>query len=208
MRKAAVFAFLVALFLLPADGSAATPSEPSRKQRIAALPEEERKWLTEFVEPIILPDEEKLFLELTQPHHREMFKKEFWERREREGLAAPLGPGYRQRYEHLRDVAATQYDGLTSDAGRLVVRRGEPAAIDTLETCDGVLKQVEVWTYRSSAGRPTQHVFYRPGYGSQRKLWSPGLGDAVLIQPAACVISLQELCLPQGLGAADMQRFA
>ena len=201
MRKAAVFAFLVALFLLPADGSAATPSEPSRKQRIAALPEEERKWLTEFVEPIILPDEEKLFLELTQPHHREMFKKEFWERREREGLAAPLGPGYRQRYEHLRDVAATQYDGLTSDAGRLVVRRGEPAAIDTLETCDGVLKQVEVWTYRSSAGRPTQHVFYRPGYGSQRKLWSPGLGDAVLIQPAACVISLQELCLPQGVAA-------
>jgi hypothetical protein len=83
MRKAAFFAFLVVLFLLPADGPAATPSEPSRKQRIAALPEEERKWLTEFVEPIILPDEEKLFLELTQPHHREMFKKEFWERRER-----------------------------------------------------------------------------------------------------------------------------
>jgi Ca-activated chloride channel family protein len=202
MRKAAFFAFLVVLFLLPADGPAATPSEPSRKQRIAALPEEERKWLTEFVEPIILPDEEKLFLELTQPHHREMFKKEFWERREREGLAAPLGPGYRQRYEHLRDVAATQYDGLTSDAGRLVVRRGEPAAIDTLETCDGVLTQVEVWTYRGSAGRPTQHVFYRPGYGSQRKLWSPGLGDAALIQPAACVISLQELCLPQGVAAS------
>jgi Ca-activated chloride channel family protein len=201
MRKAAFFAFLVVLFLLPADGSGATPSEPSRKQRIAALPEVERKWLTEFVAPIILPEEEKLFLELTEPHHREMFKKEFWERREREGLAAPLGPGYRQRYEHLRDVAATQYDGLTSDAGRLVVRRGEPAAIDTLETCDGVLKQVEVWTYRSSAGRPTQHVFYRPGYGAQRKLWSPGLGDAALIQPAACVVSLQELCLPQGVAA-------
>jgi Ca-activated chloride channel family protein len=202
MRKAAFFAFLVALFLLPADGSAATPSEPSRKQRIAALPEEERKWLTEFVEPIILPEEEKLFLELTQPYQREMFKKEFWERREREGLAVPLGPGYRQRYEHLRDVAATQYDGLTSDAGRMVVRRGEPAAIDTLETCDGVLKQVEVWTYRSSVGRPTQHVFYRPGYGSQRKLWSPGFGDAVLIQPAACVVSLQELCLPPGVAAS------
>ncbi|HSD72045.1 MAG TPA: VWA domain-containing protein [Thermoanaerobaculia bacterium] len=196
MKKAALFVFLAASFLLPGAGAAGAVSEPSRKDRIAALPEEERKWLTEFVEPIILPDEEKLFLALTEPYQREMFKADFWERRERAGLPAPLGPGYRQRYEHLRDLAASQYDGLTSDAGRMVVRLGEPTAIEEVGSCDGVLRQVEVWTYRTSVGNPAQHVFYRPTYGAQRKLWSPGLGDAALFEPGSCLSSVSELCLP------------
>jgi Ca-activated chloride channel homolog len=173
----------------------AAPAKPlSKKERLAALPEEERKWLIGYVEPIIRPEEEKLFLELTQPHEREMFKEEFWQRRERVGLAAPLGPGYRQRYEHLREVAATQYEGLMSDAGRMIVRLGEPTAIDRVETCRGVLREVEVWSYRSSIGKASQHVFYRPSFGAPRKLWSPGLGDAVLFEPGTCLTTVSELC--------------
>jgi Ca-activated chloride channel family protein len=193
MKKAAFLLFLVGSILLPGAGAAA---EPSRRERIAALPEEERKWLTEYVEPIILPDEAKLFLELTEPRQREMFKEEFWQRREREGLAVPLGPGYRQRYEHLRDVAASEYDGVTSDAGRMVVRLGEPSAVEEIGSCEGVLRQVEVWTYRTSVGKPSQHVFFRPSFGAQRKLWAPGLGEPALFEPASCLTNLAELCLP------------
>ena len=195
MKRAGFVVVFAVSFLVAA---AARAAEPSRKERIAALPEDERKWLTEFVQPIILPDEEKLFLELTQPHQREMFKEEFWQRREQQGLALPLGPGYRQRYEHLRDVAATQYEGLSSDAGRLVVRLGEPTSIDDVATCRGVLREVEVWNYRSSTGRPSQHILYRPTFGAPRKLWSPGLGEAVLFEPGSCLSSVAELCLPLG----------
>ena len=53
------------------------------------------------------------------------FKEEFWQRREQPGLPDPLGPGYRNRYESFRQAAATEFEGLTSDAGRVVVLHGE-----------------------------------------------------------------------------------
>src|SRR5215510_14723914 len=96
-------------------------SKKEKSEKIKALPDEERKWLTDYVAPIILPEEENLFLLLTTPYQREMFKTEFWKRRERDGLQPPLGPGYETRYAHLREVAAAEYDGLTQDAGRMVV---------------------------------------------------------------------------------------
>src|SRR6266536_889831 len=110
----------VSLFLSgTALGQAApTLTKKQKAERIKALPEEERKWLTDYVAAIILPEEENLFLLLTEPHQRETFKAEFWQRRERDGLPPPLGPGYHLRYEHFRDVAGTEYDGINSDAGR------------------------------------------------------------------------------------------
>src|SRR6266702_2805882 len=89
-----------------------------KAQRIKALPEEERKWLTDYVAPIILPDEANLFLQLETPYQREMFKAEFWKRREQPGLPPPFGPGYQVRYQHLRDLAVAEYDGINNDAGR------------------------------------------------------------------------------------------
>ena len=77
MKRSVVFLFLAASLLLPGAGSGGTAPEPSRKDRIAALPEDDRKWLTEFVAPIILPAEEALFLKLTEPYQREIFKDEF-----------------------------------------------------------------------------------------------------------------------------------
>ncbi len=146
-----------------------------KKERIKALPDDERKWLTDYVEPIILPEEENLFLQLTQPHQWEMFKAEFWKRRELSGLPSPYGPGYQLRYEHFRDVAATDYDGLASDAGRMVVRQGEPAGIENLSSCGG-FRQPEVWSYQSSNGSSSlvQHLFYRPSFGAPRRLWTRG----------------------------------
>src|SRR5262249_54792838 len=61
----------------------------SEKERVTQLPPEERKWLEEFVAPIILPEERKAFLELTEPYQREAFKLDFWARPEK---AAPQPP--------------------------------------------------------------------------------------------------------------------
>src|SRR6478609_6973477 len=103
----------VALFLAAAASAlVAAPDAPrSRKAALAAMPEEDRKWVTDYVAPIILPDEEKLFLELTEPQQRERFKQRFWARRESVGLLPPFGPGYERRYAELRDVAVSLYDG-------------------------------------------------------------------------------------------------
>jgi Ca-activated chloride channel family protein len=197
MRRSVFPLFLAALLLLPGVGSSQNARELTKKERIAALPEDDRKWLTEFVAPIILPEEEKLFLELMDPHQREIFKEEFWKRREKDGLPSPMGPGYRQRYEHFRDLAATTYDGLASDAGRMVLRLGEPSRLEEFLDCNDALRYVEAWTYATSSGGTKQFLFYRPTLGGIRKVWSPAFGDRELLQPASCLTTLEELCLPE-----------
>src|SRR5262249_51475220 len=103
------------------------------------------------------------------------FNKALWQRRERDGLPPPLGPGYQLRYQHFWDVAATDYDGVNSDAGRMVIRQGEPVAIDDQAACHG-FRQAEIWSYQSSLGSSTlvRHIFYRPTFGGPRRLRLPG----------------------------------
>ncbi|MGH9317710.1 MAG: GWxTD domain-containing protein, partial [Thermoanaerobaculia bacterium] len=157
-------------------------AEPSRQQRIAALPEDDRVWLTEFVAPIILPEEEKAFLQLTEAREREGFQSDFWQRREKPDLPLPMGPGYRDRYLTLRRLVDEKYDGWQSDAGRLVLRRGEPDSIFK-PRCGGdeVFRDLEVWTYGSLElnGHPaSRHIFYRPAPGAPRRLWIVHDGNA------------------------------
>lgn len=182
--------------------AAPAPSKPiSKKAALEAMPDDERKWLTEYVAPIIMPEEEKLFLELTDPHQREIFKQEFWERRERMGLHPPLGPGYRQRYEELRQLADSQYDGWKNDAGRMVLRFGEPAGIQTFDGCQTVFNDLEVWTYPQFAGRQGtwRFMFYRPHIGTPRRLWTTGTSDSEVFAPSSCRKRFSELaydCTP------------
>jgi GWxTD domain-containing protein len=172
IRAKTGFAFLIAASLL-LSGTAIGQAPPKltskqKKEKLQALPDEEQKWLSEFVQPIITPEEENLFLLLDQPYQREMFKTEFWKRRELPNLSPPYGPGYQIRYAHLRDIAATEYDGLNSDAGRMVVLQGEPAGIEEMAACGG-FRQPEVWTYLSTTGssNTVRHLFYRPSFGGR-----------------------------------------
>src|SRR5207342_2093105 len=138
----------------PDPGRAAGPSGPAEKQRLAAFHDEDRKWL-DFVAPIVLPEEKKLFLDLTQTWERERFRKEFWGRRERDNLPPPLGPGYEMRYSELRSLAESRYDHWPNDAAAIVIRFGEPSSIDTLEFCNemgpgAMFRGLEVWTYSNT----------------------------------------------------------
>src|SRR5262249_33927387 len=139
----------------------------SEKEKVAALPPEEQKWLTEFIAPIILPEEKKVYLELAEPYQRELFKNDFWERRERQDLQPPLGPGYRYRYEELRRLADDVYDGWRQDAGRMVLRFGEPASIEKAKDCGETFRDLEIWTYaRGQLPQGSRYFFYRPTMGA------------------------------------------
>jgi GWxTD domain-containing protein len=163
---------LVAAAAIALAAAAARP--PTEAERIRALPEEERRWLTEFIAPIILPEERRAFLERTEPHQRESFKQDFWERRERDGLPRPLGPGYRNRYSLLRRLADEKYDGWTEDAGRMVLRWGEPDALLSPKcAAEEIFFDLEVWTYFDDMGAAAgRHIFYRPADHVPRRLWT------------------------------------
>jgi Ca-activated chloride channel family protein len=165
----------------------APPAKPkSRSELIKALPEEDRKWLTQYVAPIILPEEEKVFLELTEPHERDRFKEQFWARREREGLPPPMGPGYRSRYDELRHLADDVYDGWQHDAGRMVIRYGEPADLHKVE-CDNVFRGVEIWTYPGTGmNRTHRYLFYRPSGIGNRRLWDASVPESEVFVPGSC----------------------
>ena len=202
-RATARFVLLIVTLLSTASLALAQapPKLAAREkaERIKALPDEERQWLTDDVAPIILPEEENLFLQLTEPHQRAAFKAEFWKRREKEGLPPPLGPGYERLYAHLREVAAADYDGINRDAGRMVLLYGEPGSVVDVTECD-VFRQAQLWTYRNPKNPDAilRHIFYRPTWGGPRKLWLPG--DTGIFQTGSCVASFDVACEGSKLG--------
>jgi GWxTD domain-containing protein len=184
-----VLAALALTLALPLLGTAKLSSR-EKAERLRALPEEDRRWITEFVAPIVLPEEEALYLDLTEGYQREFFREDFWARRERVGLPAPLGPGYRDRFAELRRRADEAYDGWHSDAGRMVLRWGEPDEV-LVPSCgaDDVFRELEVWTYASggSAGRgPVRYIFYRPQFRAPRRLWPLADGEAAVFKTSSC----------------------
>ena len=97
MKARTLTLFVVAVLLAAREVAVARAipklSAKERAAKIAALPDDDRRWLEEYVAPIILEDERDLFVQLTEAHQREIFREEFWQRREQAGLADPLGPG-------------------------------------------------------------------------------------------------------------------
>ncbi|HLN59332.1 MAG TPA: GWxTD domain-containing protein [Thermoanaerobaculia bacterium] len=194
---------LTALLLLLAALTAAAAgqaipklSKKERAERLRLLPEEERRWLEDFVRPIILPDEENFFLLLSQPHEREIFKEEFWKRRERDGLAPPLGPGYRHRYEELLRIADQTYDGRREDAGMMVIAHGEPGSIETLDDCRDMFRDLEIWTYTEPSpgiSGAKRYFFYRRSAGEARKLWTVADPESDVFQPGSCRKNFSDL---------------
>jgi GWxTD domain-containing protein len=202
---AIIFLAGTAFFLLaPRPGPAAKPRPPSESERIKALPEEERRWLTEFVAPIILEEEKKAFLDLEAPYQREAFKREFWERRELPDLRPPLGPGYRFRYQELRQLADEKYDGWRQDAGRMVLRWGEPASILKPRCSSEDVFDVEVWTYNNlgrSGRTAARYIFYRRFGGGPRRLWTLNDSASQVFYPNPCRRNFGDLaqdCMPFG----------
>jgi GWxTD domain-containing protein len=202
---------LVYRLALPTTAYAGSSKQPNESELIRQLPEEDRKWLAVFVAPIILPKERTAFLELTEARERELFKEEFWKRRERDNLQPPLGRGYRDWYAELRALSETQYDHWPNDAARMVIGHGEPASINRLEMCRRTFRDLEIWTYnsqRSSGGKARLYMFYRRSPAEPRRMWTLGTADADVFSPRSCRTSFADLiheCAPpkHGQNASD-----
>jgi GWxTD domain-containing protein len=209
MKARTLSLFVAALACVVCAASAAPIPELTAKERAArikALPEEDRKWIEDYVAPIIMADERNVFLQLTEQHQRETFKEEFWKRREQQGLTWPLGPGYRNRYEEYREAAKTTYDGIGSDAGNVVIRRGEPDNVEEFRDCNEVFRNVEVWTYGRARGNShadsMQLVFYRP---TMARRASSGTRASRTRNPGAVVL-LNTIARPAGARARPAPR--
>ena len=201
--RLALSALLLGLGALAPQAATAKKNVPAEQRRerdlIAALPEEDRQWLIEFVAPIILPDERRAYLELTEGYQREDFREAFWQRRERAGLPPLFGPGYRYRYQELRELLDSRYDGWRSDASKVVIRFGEPSEILT-PRCDAGgdedFRDLEVWTYRTIGTwghGEKRFIFYRPFLGSPRRMWTLQDPDSKVFVPHRCRKTFPEL---------------
>jgi GWxTD domain-containing protein len=208
MRRQLVSLLLIAFLPIGATRPQKSRPAPANKPAsepdlIRSLPEEERQWLTEFVASIILPEERKVFLELAEPYQREAFKLDFWARREKSDLPPPLGARYRERYEELWRLAEESYGGWRNDAGRILLRWGEPAEI-LKPACGGeeVFNGLEVWTYNNLgySGRGTaKHIFYRRFINGPYWLWSLNDRNADIFRQNSCRRSFPALrkdCVP------------
>lgn len=204
--KARAGALVAASFLSLAAarfGGNSPVKPPTDADRIKALPDEQRQWLTEFVAAIIQPEERKVFLDLTESYQREAFKLDFWARREKPDLLQPLGPGYRERYEEVWRLAQEKYGGWRNEAGRMLLRWGEPAEV-LQPVCGGeeVFNGLEVWTFNNLgySGHGTEkHIFYRRFLNGPYRLWSLNDRDADVFTQNSCRRSFKELrkdCLP------------
>jgi len=186
-RRIALLSLIVGL----AAGGAATlraAEEPPRNESVtpAPLSKEEREWATEIVAPLLTAEEKKLYLGLGTPAERTSFRDEFWILRERDGLRPPFGPGFRSDYMRRLEAADETYGGWKTDAGRIVLALGEPAAVVSID-CPSTFRPIEIWTMLPTAlgNRPPTLIFYRNFTAGPLKLWSPILGSGALLSAAA-----------------------
>jgi GWxTD domain-containing protein len=192
----AVFVFLLAGNAGP-QASVPNLSKKEQAERNASLPDDDRRWL-EFVEPIMLDSERNFFLLLTEPHQREIFREEFWKRREKPNLPPPRGAGYCHRYEELLRAANEEYDGWRQAAGRMVLAHGEPASLEIVQGCDRVFRHLEIWTYSSpdpGSGSARRYFFYQLAPLVPRKLWTIGDPESEVFSPGSCRKKFEELYL-------------
>ena len=184
-RRRIAMIFLTAVLATGGAALARAAEEPPRNESVTPAPisKEEREWATDIVQPLLTPEEKKIYLGLATPAERTSFRDEFWALRERDGLRPPFGPGFRTLYM-TRLEAAEKYGGFKNDAGRVVLTLGEPVDIYPFD-CPNDLRPIEVWTMapQRMAGTPEKLIFYRDAPTTPLKLWSPILGPEVLIAP-------------------------
>ncbi len=186
-RRIAFLALIAGLAVAGAVPAAAF-EEPPRNESVTPAPisKEEREWATDIVAPLLSPDEKKMYLGLPTPAERTSFRDEFWAIRERDGLRAPFGPGFKNLYMRRLEAADETYGGWKTDAGRIVLALGEPADVVSID-CPSTYRPIEIWSMSPTAvgNVPPRLVFYRDFASGPLKLWSPILGSGALLSPAA-----------------------
>ena len=144
---------VIALVLAAAATASAAQEELTEKERIEALPERHRVWLTEEVVYLITDREKRTFLGLTSEQERSNFFEAFWRKRD----PNPSTPENEFRIEHYErlDYANNWFgrdtfrDGWQTDRGRYYILLGMPRSIQNYEARDEIYP-TELWFYNNS----------------------------------------------------------
>ena len=166
--RRAISAVLLCLFASCAAGqtsqsSGTVPDTLLKSRKQANLPESSpyARWLNEEVVYIITGAERDAFYKLVTDDEREMFVKQFWERRNPD-------PGSKEntfKEEHYRRIAyvnshfATNRPGWQTDLGRIYILFGPPDQIDASKSRSGPGTSVQDWKYRYIDGFGANVVF-------------------------------------------------
>ncbi len=144
---------VIPLILASAATASAAQEGLTEKERIEALPERHRVWLTEEVVYLITDREKRTFLGLTSEQERSNFFEAFWRKRD----PNPSTPENEFRIEHYErlDYANNWFgrdtfrDGWQTDRGRYYILLGMPRSIQNYEARDEIYP-TELWFYNNS----------------------------------------------------------
>ena len=146
---------LLAVFVsaLLGAGSAVAQDEPSEKERIAALPEPHRVWLTEEVPYLITDREKRVFLTLTSERQRKAFVDAFWRKRDLNPSTSEneFKDEHYARFDYVNKWfgRSTFREGWQTDRGRYYILVGPPRSIQNYEARDEIYP-TELWFYNNS----------------------------------------------------------
>ncbi len=112
----------------------------------APLQQRHKEWLAE-VDPLILSQEKRVFLDLATDYQRDAFIDRFW--RERDPHPETARNELKERYTARVHQARALYGDLADDRARLFLVHGEPAAREEVR-CSGSYSSAEIWFYRGS----------------------------------------------------------
>ena len=131
------------------------------------------RWIKEEVNYILSEEEKKIFLALMTDLERDVFIKNFWEKRD----PLPLTPVNEFKEEHYQRLGeARERYGIFSDRGRIYILLGPPNSVDS-EPAGRYVFPCEVWHYFSlqipGFPRSLRLIFYKQwGFGDFR-IYSP-----------------------------------
>ena len=179
MKRTLVFLLAALLSFGALADEKPTLSRRERKERMAKLAEQHRQFLME-VEPIIQPFERDAFLKLETEAQRDAFIEDFWRRRDI--AAGTTNHAARREYYARIDFVKTNFEGISSDRGRMYLVRGQPLAMIDAK-CLQYFQPLQIWNYGyiEKFGHDVRLLFYLPRGQNHYKLWNPfGEGLAVL----------------------------
>ncbi|NWF99607.1 MAG: VWA domain-containing protein [Thermoanaerobaculaceae bacterium] len=171
------------------------------RARIAALPEEWRRWLEEEVYPLISSEQRRAFLSLETNEQRAAFAERLWTVW---GQQLGIGAAFRREYQERLEYCRTEFGNTTEDRARAVLLHGPPDATKEIE-CEEVFFPLQFWQWAriEGVGQGVTVLFFKPyGLGSYR-LWDPRMDGRGALYSQPGQMALQSLARSGSVGSMN-----
>jgi Ca-activated chloride channel family protein len=160
----------------PQDPAVRKLSRRERKERVAALSEKYRQFLTD-VEPILQQSELDTFLLLETDPQREIYVREFWRRRDQ--AQGTTNHSFQDEYYARLEEAKAEFKNVSSDRARVYLIHGAPTERLKVDCRDIV--PVEIWKYFfiPGMGHQVRFIFFQSRSGADFRLWQALTPDSL-----------------------------